>query len=182
MKNLFPAMLVAVLLVPAMSRAEEAPPADPPAPQEQPAALPATDAVAGEPAPMPAAADALPAPAPEAAPAAAPAPTTADEKPAEKKDEGPKRRYGALSVLGLGSMFVGVAGIILGGVTFMGPALVGTGWAPIQANADGIPLPGTGQSINPFAALGTTALVGGLLFGAAGAAMLVLEVYLNDGF
>lgn len=124
--------------------------------------LPATPATAAEPA------QAASEPAAQAAPAAAPA--------AEK--EAPSRKLGALAVLGLGSLAVGVFSLALAGVSLLNPAVLDANFQYVQNNNAGLPLP-QGRSLNPFVALGALLLTVGVTGFAAGVTMLGLEWYFN---
>ena len=166
------AVVVGMLAAVTPVMAQEAQPSSAPAAVTEPAATPAP---APEASSMPAATPLSPAaeatPAAQAAPAATPTPA------------GPKeRKYGYLAVLGVGSMAAGAVSLVLAGASLLNPFVVLNGLNFIERDTDGLVIPGTGTSINPFYALGGVLLVLGITLGTAGLVMLGVETYLNGGF
>jgi hypothetical protein len=167
------AVVVGMLAAVTPVLAQEAQPSSAPAAVTEPAATPAP---APEASSMPAATPLSPVaeatPAAPAAPAATPTPAA-----------GPKeRKYGYLAVLGVGSMAAGAVSLALAGASLLNPFVVLNGLNFIERDTDGLVIPGTGTSINPFYALGGVLLVLGITLGTAGLVMLGVETYLNGGF
>ncbi len=98
--------------------------------------------------------------------------------PAPKKE----RKFGYLAVFGVGAMAAGAVSLVLAGVSLLNPFVIMSGSNFIERDLDGVVLPGTGTSINPFYLAGACFLVLGAVLGATGLTMLGVETYLNGGF